>query len=288
MRRGLRVCGMLTVAVTCASASCASGTGNQRFSFEARIAGEGPGTAESHTFVNEKGWTIALSRAEVTLGPVYLNVIAPLTDTTTTFLDFFVRSAWAYGEDHLHSGRVAGEVLAQVTFDALSAEPTPFPRLGTMTQEPVRTAEVWFFPAPGVPGDTKRIDTVALDVAGTASREGLSVPFRGQLVLNDDWLLDQTQGQRGNLSITGMRQVRGIAAPFFPSEGGRLDIGFDISRLFRGAEFSSIATNPSDDDGTKRLVQKQTSQVSRDQVMTNLYQGLRETNGTYSVHWAAP
>jgi len=279
----LLVFGGLALAV-----GCAGGTGSRRFSFEARIAGAGPATSDDHTFTNEKGWVVSLSRANVTLGPVYLNVIPPLTDSSASLFRYFIRSAWAHGEGHLDAGRVTGEVLAQISFDALSSELVAFPARGDITQEEVRTADIWFYPEPGVAADTTKIDTIALDVAGAATRAGESVSFRGKLVLNDDWIADQTAGERGNQSITGIRQVRGVPASFFPIEGGQLQIGFDVTRLFRGADFSSLKGNPTDADGTKALVQKQTSTTNRDQVMTNLYQGLRETSGTYSVHWVGP
>jgi hypothetical protein len=271
-----------------AAIGCAGDTGSQRFSFEARIAGSGPATSDDHTFTNEKGWVVALSRASVTLGPVYLNVIPPLTDSSASIFRYFIRSAWAHGEGHLDAGRVTGEVLAQVSFDALSTELVSFPKRGDVTQEEVRTADVWFYPEPGVAVDTTKIDTIALDVAGTATRAGGQVKFRGKLVLNDDWIADQTTGERGNQSITGIRQVRGVPASFFPVEGGQLEIRFDVTRLFRGADFASLKASPTDADGTKVLVQKQNSTSNRDQVMTNLYQGLRETGGTYSMRWVGP
>ena len=280
---GLLVLGGLALAV-----GCAGGTGSRRFSFDARIAGTGLATSVAHSFTNEKGWVISLSRADVTLGPVYLNVIPPLTDSSARLFGWFVRSAWAHGEGHLDAGRMVGQVLSQVSFDALSADLVSFPERGTITQEEVRTAEVWFYPEPGVPAETTKIDTVALDVAGTATRADESVRFRGKLVLNDDWIADQTDGERGNQSIIGIRQVRGVPASFFPVEGGQLQIRFDITRLFRGADFANLKGNPTDADGTKALVQKQTSTVNRDQVMTNLYEGLRETGATYSVRWLGP
>jgi hypothetical protein len=279
---------LVALGAAAAASGCAGGTGSQRFDFEARAGGKGAATADGHTFVNEKGWAITLARANVTLGPVYLNVIPPLTDSTASLWSMFVRPAWAQGEGHLDAGRVVGEVLSQITFDALSEERVPFPSRGTMTQEEVRTAEIWFYPAPGVAADATKIDSVALDVAGVATRDDEQVRFRGQIILNDDWISEQTTGERGNQSITGIRKIRGVPASFFPSPGGQLELRFDVTRLFRGADFSSLQSNRTDPDGTKVLQQKQSASANRDQVTTNLYQGLRETSGTYSVRWAEP
>lgn len=271
-----------------AANGCSDSTGSQRFSFAARIGGTEPPASDGYTFTNERGWTVSLTRANVTLGPVYVNVIPPLRGASARLFDFLIRSAWAQtGGSHLDPGRVVGEVLSQVTFDALSSALVRFPALGTMTQEEVRTADIWFYPEPGVAADSADIDTVALDVAGEAQRDDETVRFRGQLKLNDAWVSDEAAGSRGTQSITGIRQVRGLPATFFPTAGGALEIRFDVKRLFRGADFANLKSNPTDDDGTTILLQGKTTKLATDQVMTNLYQGLHESTGTYSVTWVS-
>lgn len=291
MNRGLFSLGLsglaLVVAQVASNAGCAGGTGSARFEFDARISGpaDAPSTGGPLVFTNEKGFAVTLTRATVTLGPVYLNVIAPLRGDTLGFSDLFEGTAFAAGEDHLGEGRVVGEVLGQVTFDALSSRWVSFPVRGTIVDETVRTTDLWFYPEPGVSPDTTKIDTVALDVAGSAEKDGVRVPFRGKLVLDDAWLPDATSGQRAKQSIAQIRKVRGISSAFRPTEGGSLEIRFDVRRPFRGADFSNLAANPTDKDGTKVLVQAKTGKVTTDQVMTNLYQGLRDATGTYSIAW---
>lgn len=275
---------LLFAFVLVALASCAGSTGSKKFAFEARIRGTAPSADGAYTFDNETGWRIRLDRAEVTLGPVYLNVIVPLHDATSSIWDLLVRPAWAHGESHLDSGRVVGEVLAQVSFDALSDQPVEFPALGTMTQEEVRTADVFLYPEPGTAADAKKLDTVALDIAGQAQRGDEVVPFRGQLKLDASWIANQTESTRGNTSLLAIRQVRGVPASFFPTEGGVLEITFDVKRLLRGADFSNLQANKADSEGVKLLVNGKAG----DQVMTNLYQGLHQTNGTYAVRWLTP
>lgn len=278
---------LVALGVAWVAIACAGSTGTPRFAFEARAGGaprEGSGPLR---FVNETGWTVTLTKADVTLGPVYLNVVPPLG--AQSLREVLVRTAWAHGEGHLDSGRVVGEVLAQVRFDALSGDLVPFPVVGTVTQEAVRTTDIWFYPEPGVSPDTTKIDTAALDVAGEATRDGASpVRFRGRLVLDDAWQPDAQKGARGTQSIAEIRRVRGVRSSFYPREGGRLEIRFDVRRLFRGADFENLARGPSDKDGTKILVQSKSGKFTTDQVMTNLYQGLRESTGTYSVRWVDP
>ena len=122
-------------------------------------------------------------------------------------------------------------------------------------------------------------------MAGEASREGVAYAFAGQLVLDADWIAEQPPGTRGSSSLVDIRQVRGIAAGFFPEEGGHLELRLDITRVLRGANFDSLADNPPDASGVRQLIQ---APEARDQVMSNLYQGLREASGTYSVSWVVP
>jgi hypothetical protein len=268
-------------AVVAVLLGCSTDTGSRRFEFEARAAGAATATGAPLQFTNQAGWAITLTRADVTLGPLYLNVQPPLR---VSWLSWLVPPAFAQAS-HLDEGRVVGEVLGQVTFDALSSELVPFPVRGSMAQEEVRTAEVWFYPSPAVAAEATTIDTVALAVAGEASREGTTYAFAGQLVLDEDWVADQVAGTRGTTSLVDIRRVPGIAAGFFPEEGGALELRLDVTQLFRGANFASLEDNPPDASGIRTLVQ---SPEARDQVMTNLYQGLREANGTYAVSWALP
>jgi hypothetical protein len=268
---------------------CAGTTDRSRFGFEARAGGAATGLSPTDfTFTNERGWAITLHKANVTLGPVYLNTVAPLVDGPVGLLGHFVRSARADGGDHLGGGRIVGEVLSQITFNALSSELVPFPGLGTTTDEPVRTTDVWLYPAPGVSADTTKIDTVALDVAGIARRDGRELRFRGSLVLNDAWLPDATAGQRGTTSIALLRRVRGIPSGFTPANGGSLEVRFDVRAPFRGADFSNLEASPVDREGIKLLVQSKSGKNTTDQVMTNLFQGVRATTGTYAVRWVSP
>jgi hypothetical protein len=276
-----RTLAALAGAIAAALLGCGADTGSQRFAFEARAGGAATATGAPLQFTNQTGWAITLTRADVTLGPVYLNVQPPLR---LAWLDWLVRPAFAQAS-HLDDGRVVGEVLGQVTFSALSPELVPFPVLGTLAQEEVRTAEVWFYPSPNVAAETSAIDTVALDVAGEASRDGATYSFAGRLVLNDDWIPEQMAGTRGTSSLVDIRRVRGIAAGFYPDAGGQLELRIDVTRLFRGANFASLEDNPPDESGVRTLIQ---APATRDQVMTNLYQGLREANGTYAVSWTVP
>ncbi|MDF2693992.1 MAG: hypothetical protein K0S65_2375, partial [Labilithrix sp.] len=141
--------GAVAMVLSVGDLGCGS-TGSKRFVFDARAGGIERDGGQPYSFTNERGWTITLTKAGVTLGPVYLNVIAPLRSgqTSSRFARSLVRPAYAH-EEHLGDGRVVGEVLAQVTVDALSPALVPFAAQGVITQEQVRTADVLLWPPPG-------------------------------------------------------------------------------------------------------------------------------------------
>lgn len=279
--------GRLAFGVMCVlAAACAGGTGARKFDVDAFASGH-PDVAKGRPFVNDLGYAVRLDRATVTAGPVYLNVVAPRGGATTArgFLFPFERVAHAHGEDHLGSGRIVGEVLGQLTFDALGGARVPFPTRATVTNEAVRTVDVWLYPPPGSDPETKKV-RAALDVEGTAERGGATVRFRGGLAIDEAFLPDAEPGTRGARTLSEIRRIRGIAASFTPEEGGALEIVFDVREAFRGCDFGALTANPKDPDGAFRLVQGKTT--GNDQVVTSLFQGLKSATGTWTVRFVSP
>lgn len=266
--------------------ACAGGTGARKFEVEA-FAGGHPDVAKGRPFVNDKGFTVRLERATVTAGPVYLNVVAPRGSSASArgFRFPFERVAHAHGEDHLGSGRIVGEVLGQVTFDALDKARVSFPARATVTNEPVRTVDIWLYPPPGNDPETKKV-RAALDVEGTAERGGTSTRFRGSLAIDEAFLPDAEPGTRGARTLSEIRRIRGIAASFTPEEGGALELVFDVREAFRGCDFGALTENPKDSDGAVRLVQGKAT--GNDQVVTSLFQGLKSATGTWTVRFVSP
>jgi hypothetical protein len=269
---------------------CAGTTGGKRFEFDALAGGVQRTNAESFTFSNQRGWSITLAKARITVGPVYLNVNAPLSNGTAEngkfgFLNHLVTHAHAAGADFLGGGRVVGEVLGRVTFDALSATLVAFPVRGSIAQEPVRTADICFFPSKDTSPESPQTNEPTVEVEGVATRDNQVVIFRGALVLNDSWVPTAAAGARDAIPIATIRQSRGISAPLLPTEGGRLELRFDVRALFRGADFSNVAFNPRAADGAVLLAQGKSGKATTDQVMTNMFQGLKASRGTFFVAW---
>ena len=268
------------------AAACAGTAGGDRFVFEARAGGAARDGAGPLTFTNDKGWETTLTQCNVTFGPVYLNAVAPLTGQQTWLGRWLLPFAHADGSSHLEGGRVVGEVLAQITVNALSPS---LDRLGAgvTTVEAVRTAEIGFYPPSGVPIDQAEIEQAALDVRGSATRGGVTVRFRGAIVLDDAWLPDPKPDAPGAASILALRLVRGVPASFTPSRGGTLEVRVDPKALFMGADFATLDPNPTDADGTKVLVQSKTGPRTTDQVTRSAFAALR-TVDTWDVRWRTP
>lgn len=261
-------------------------TGSRRYAFQASAAGVERDASAPFVFENARGWTITLTKANVTIGPIYLNVAPAIAGTTAWWhkAPLGIRSAKA-DDSHLADGRQVGEVLARLTVDALSPSLVPFAGAGTIVEEQVRTTEIWLWPPPQITPETVKIDDPTLDVAGEATRGADRVRFRGTLVLDEAWTTDAQPGERSAQPVSDLRKVRGVPSVFVPSEGGELRIRIDPRPLFRGAEFTNLASSPADADGTKILVQSKSGKFTTDQVMRNLYQGLRAATGTYDVRW---
>jgi hypothetical protein len=262
-------------------------TGASKVSFAASIGGVDRDPSAPYSFQNDYGWTVTLRRADVFLGPIYLNTLEPLAQTARLWRALSLLGVAHAHEAHLGAGRIVGEVLGQTRFDALSPALTPFPVSGVASAEAVRTAEVWLYPPATVPPETLKTSVAALEVEGTAARAAEQFAFKGRLLLDDTWLPDVKAGDKGGETITSLRQVRGIPTSFTPSEGGRLEIRMNVAKLFQSADFSNLENSPRDlvDGTTRTLVQAKTGKFTTDQVMRNAFNALRATTGTYAVRW---
>jgi hypothetical protein len=265
--------------------ACAGTTGSDRFAFYARVGGVARDPAAPFAFENDVGWRVELTRAELTLGPVYLNTVAALRSAARVGLPF-VRSAHAH-DSHLGDGNIVGELLAQATADLLSPEPVTFPAWGTVARDQVRTLEICYYPAPNEPPDAPGQGAVALRVAGRAERAGQALAFRGDLALDRSWQPNGQPGSNNYEPLRTVREVRGVPAVFTPAEGGFLELRVDAAKLLRGADFRFLADNPLDADGaTRLLVQGDGASRPTDPVMRALFNNLRGANsGTYAAEW---
>ena len=114
---------LATLATLAALAGCGT-TGGRVIDFEVTAQGTG-GTTSDSAF----GWHVALSRAQLHIGAVYLNTSVP--------------NSGAQATNCILPSTYTGQELEPLDVDVLSAAPQPFPGRGTGTDDAVRAGEVW-------------------------------------------------------------------------------------------------------------------------------------------------
>lgn len=277
--------------------ACVGTTEGERFPFDAFAAG--PADADGAlSFTNDRGYAVTLSRASLTVGPVYLDAAAPSgvidRGTGARFRVpslFGVRAAHAHGGD---AGRVVAEVLSQLTVELTRGEPARFPTRGTAVGEPARALRLMFLPPPGVAPEATKTPQPTLVVEGRATGvdgagSPVDVAFRGALLLDDTWLGSTAPGTAGYESIVDLRTVSGVRADVHPTDGGSLLLRVDPRALLAGCDFSTLSSNPLDpSDATRRLLVQSRTGAGTDQVMRNLFQNLKKSSGVYAATWQRP
>lgn len=254
VRRGLLAAALGFGAIV--GSSCLGSTGGDTFAFEGFVRGVPQGS-----FVNGRGFTIALTRAQLHVGAIYLN----RAKTTSV----------AAGTTCTLTGIYVAEVPGGADVDLLSAEPAPFSVDGRATSDLAQTGEVWLTGGDvNEPGDS----TVILDVAGTATRAGESYPFEAALTIGQNRLVTPTNpALPGAKPICKERVVTPIAVDIAPRDGGSLVLTVDPAGFFGNVDFSALEMG---DDGTYRF-----RDDSGDQASSALYNGLHANAGVYSFEW---
>lgn len=243
---------------------CVETTGGDMVTFHALAAG--PADATSPLPFQAGGFRVTLRRARLHVGAVYLNESAPISVSQETSC--------------LLPGLYAAQVTASVDVDLLSPEPVVFPELGRGNSRPAISGEVWLSG-----GDVNASDdnTVILDVAGTAIKDGIEWPFEGALTIGSNRAIAvKDPALPGSNPICKQRIVSPIPTSVTLADGGTLTLRIDPRGMFSNVDFS-------------QLVQVQASPLlyrfvdeTDGQPNVNLYKGLRSRLGVYTFEWSAP
>jgi len=231
---------------------CVGSTGGDPFPLEAAARGV-PDAGES--FVNGRGFSMTLTRANVLIGAVYLNRSVPTS----------VSSGTACTLDGVYVAEVAGPLVV----NALSDEPQPFPDLGEATADRARTGEVWLS---GGAIDDADAASVVLDVAGSVELAGRLQPFSAELTIGTNRLTPTPTAEPGLGPICKQRIVSPVPVDVRPARGERLTLTIDPTRWFANVDFSTLAP---DDDGVLRFDDDPATATAASR---NLYIGLVATD----------
>lgn len=255
---------LATISLAPPLAGCTGTTGGELVTFDAFAAGPAdakPG--EPYRFTSGRGWDVSLTRARLRVAGVYLNqaeVISVSGDTSCTL-----------------SGLYAAEVTTGMEVDVLSGELQRFPARGEATSDRARTGEVWL--------GAGRVDepsdsTVVLDVAGTASKDGMTRAFEGQLTIGPNRVVaSDDPAQPGRNPLCKQRIVSPIPVDLVPSPGGSLVLRVDPRGFFGNVDFGALAS-AGDSPPLWRF-----ADAPDDQPSINLYAGVRASIGVYSFEW---
>ena len=245
---------------------CSGSTGSQVFTFHAAARGTDGAANGSLTFVTPSGWSVTLTRAHLRVGPLYVNHAVPISQG---------RATGGYS-----SGRYLAQVLSQVTVDALSPSAVPFATDGDGVADLAQTGEVWLLP------DGGDDETTILDIAGTATRAGVTVPFDGTLPIDGSWLAPASPATPGESPILAIRQVTDIPAAFYTQPGGTLLLRVEPARLFDAvSDFSSLQQNGAGAGGAFKLG---ASGLASDATTVAIFRGLHAHEGVYRFEWQSP
>jgi hypothetical protein len=239
--------------------ACSGTTGGESASFAATASG----SDAAASFDNGLGYAVTLNRARLHVGAIYLNQSVPSSGSQETSCTL--------------PGIYVAQVVGALDVDALSPEPQSFPFDGEATGISARAAELWLSG-----GDINVIDdeTVILDAAGIAMKDGVEYPFEASLTIGRSRVIASSDPAfPGKNPICKQRIVTPISVAITPRAGGTLTLTVDPSRWFSQVDFAEL-TKVSDDPPLYRFADSATGAAD-----ISLYNGLRSRTGAYRIEW---
>lgn len=245
-------------------AGCIQTTGGRVVSFQAQASGD-PAVVNGGAlvFTTPRGFDVTLTRAQLTVGAIYLNQQNPQN--------------YSLEQSCIQEGIYTGEVRGGLTLDALSPTPQAFPVAGNGTDLPTRAAELWLTGGELLADDD---DTVLLDVAGVATRGAESFPFEGQLTIGANRIIPpRNAALPGSNPLCRQRIVSPIAFGATLGEGSLLWLLVDPRAWFVTVDFSEL-NKVSDLPLLYRFTDDNESSAQPDKA---LYSALRSAAGPYRL-----
>lgn len=250
-------------------AGCIQTTGGRAVSFVAQASGDPtvvPGGPFS--FSTPAGFEVVLTRAQFTVGAMYLNQQNPQNYTLE--------------QSCIQEGIYSGEVRGGLTIDALSPEPQQFSVAGNGTDSPTRAAELWLT---GGNLFTDDDSTVLLDLAGVATRGNDVFPFEGQITIGSNRLIPpRNPALPGSNPLCRQRIVSPIAFDATLSEGSTVWLLVDPRAWLVATDFSQL-TQVSASPRLYRFIDDQDSSTQPDRA---LFSALRSASGPYRLELKSP
>lgn len=241
-----RVYAALSLA-TLAPMSCAVEPPLQQVSFSTRYAGAERDVSQPLVVQTSTGWTVSLSAAEVSIGPVY-----------------FYNGPAGSGTNE-SNGRVVAQILTPFTINALNPQWGLITGASTAVTDTALSASVWLTDTTEGPiAERAGARTAVAHVAGVAQKADrtvifdavLRVPIAGTTIAYQQW---------------AQRHVTRIGTSLLPSNSGQMSVRVDASHWFDAVEFLDERQQPVDFSDRASAAQ--------------LLQGIRSARDTFHFTW---
>lgn len=258
----------LTLGVIAAlTAACSGTTGSGRVTFNAYAAGpESIAIKGTYAFDNRQGFHVALTRAHLQVGGLFLSRVRPISTVRETAC--------------VTPGSYVAQVTNGLLVDLLDPAPQLFPGVGEGVIDHGLTGEVWLT---GVRIDEDNDPTVIFDVAGIATKGADAFPFEGALTISQNRIVaPQDAALPGANPLCQQRIVTPIDADVVPADGGSLTVRIDPAGIFQSVDFSQLVPGTGDAP-LYRFLDKNEGQPD-----LNVMNGLRSRDAVYTFSFEGP
>jgi hypothetical protein len=181
-----------------------SGTGGRPVQFELQLETASPSERPIGEFLTSTGWHVKLEQAFIAVGPLYVYQNPPplahigVEQGKTfpeRFWNFLIPNAHAHaGDEHFFGGEVKGEYLGQIAFDVLNPAGVRLSDVpGTLGR--AQSMSIWLAPPrTSIQGNASALHGHHAYVVGTATKEGVMVPFQGGLDIENEGTKQRVDG----------------------------------------------------------------------------------------------
>lgn len=254
---------MLALLLGLSVVGCNEETGSGLVSFSAFAAGpKRARDGEPYAFDTQAGYHVELTRAQLTIGALYLNRARPTLGAQDTAC--------------VLPGQYVAEVTSGVVIDALSPELTEFPVLGRGTADRALTGEVWLT---GGRIDAETDPTPILEVAGNATRADRSFGFHGVITISSNRAISSSDpATPGANPLCKQRIVTPIAIDITPSNRGHLELRVTPELWFDRVDLALLS------NATLHGAVYEFPDSNAEPAAVELYQGLRSL-AAYRLDW---
>jgi hypothetical protein len=254
---------LLLITVCALAPACVGSTGGDLVSFDAAAAGPSDAVAGQPLTFDTNGYHVALTRARLHVGALYLNKARPISGAQDT--------------NCILPGIYVAEVTAGTDVDLLSPALQWLPNKGEGISQHAIVGEVWL-----MHGDVNAPDDPApvLEVEGTAEKEGATYPFDATITIGQNRRVPVT-----NPALPSQHPIckERIVSPIVdvdvtPQTGGSLLVRVDPRQLFTNVDFAQL-DRISESPPFYRF-----KDATQGQPNINLYRNLHSTSGTNGVY----